>query len=51
MATAVVSESGSEHNPWLLVEPISGLTHYQIWNASLEPGEFERLIEDSLPSR
>lgn len=34
------------HNPWLMAEPISGLTHYQVWMASLKPGELEQLIAE-----
>lgn len=35
-----------EHNPWMMAEPISGLTHYQVWMGKLEPGELERLIRE-----
>lgn len=34
------------HNPWLMAEPVSGLTHYQVWVASLAPGELVRLIAE-----
>lgn len=34
------------HNPWMMAEPVSGLTHYQVWCQSLEPGELDRLIAE-----
>jgi hypothetical protein len=34
-----------EHNPWTIAEPISGLTHYDVWVGGLPKGELLRLIE------
>jgi hypothetical protein len=35
-----------EHNPWLLAEPIAGLTYYQVWVNSLPPGRLLELIAE-----
>jgi hypothetical protein len=35
-----------QHNPWTTAEPISGLTHYQVWVGKLAPGELADLIAE-----
>lgn len=35
------------HNPWVVVNSVTGTTHYEVWVGTLEPGELLRLICES----